>query len=114
MSGLFPSDEPPARRELREGERLTGTVLRLPSRGAFDGNRLVLQAGDGVVSIPATGRRSWSVLERELASVHVGDLITLHYVGWHTSRDGLRYRLVRVEAPLAADSSTSTPAMKGR
>jgi hypothetical protein len=88
------------RRELAEGERLTGVVLRLPEAGAVDGNRLTLNTADGVASIPATGRRGWTVLERELSRVRVGDTITVHFVGWREKHDGVRYRLVHVRVRL--------------
>jgi hypothetical protein len=88
------------RRELVEGEQLTGVVLKLPSPGTVDGNRLVLSTADGVASIPATARRGWTVLERQLAVVHVGDVVAVHFVGWREKSDGIRYRLVRVHVHL--------------
>jgi hypothetical protein len=97
MSALFADGSESARRELAEGERMTGVVPKLPSPGMVDGNRLALRTADGVVSIPATARRGWSVLERELAGVQVGDLITVRFVAWRATIDGVRYRLARVE-----------------
>jgi hypothetical protein len=98
VATLFVHDDArPIRRELREGERLTGVVLALPTPGAFDGNRLVLKLSNGCVSVPATARRGWTVLERELAKARVGDTIIVHFVGWRERGDGGRYRLVRVK-----------------
>lgn len=88
MSALFADGGEHARRERVEGKRLTGVVLRLPSRGEIDGNRLALGTADGVVSIPATARRGWSVLERDLASVQIGGLTTVFFVAWRRQAEG--------------------------
>ena len=96
---LFPGLPVPEVRDLAEGERLVGAVVRLPSPGAAHGNQLVLRIdGGGVRSITATAKRGWTVLHRELrnAQVEVGDTITVHFVRWDETADGRRYQLVRV------------------
>ena len=85
--------------EPAEGERLTGRIVRLPHAGAHHGTRLLLRLNTGdVVGIPATAKRGWTVLERSLAGVQVGDTVEISFLGWRETADGdRRYRNVRVD-----------------
>ena len=87
------------KRDLLEGEHLAGVVRKVPVAGEFHGNRLIIETDNGtVVSLPATAKKGWTVLERELDDVKVGDRIDVHFVCWRARRDGNgRYRVVHVE-----------------
>jgi hypothetical protein len=80
-------------RDLVEGETFTGRVLRLPVPGAFHGSRLFVVNPDEVIGLRATSKSGFSVLERELTHVDVGDKVEIVFHGWRTTRDGeRRYR----------------------
>jgi hypothetical protein len=86
--------------DLGEGQALEGTVVRMPTRGAPAGTRLFIRPDGGdTVSIAATAKRGWSVLERALKSerVRVGDRILVEFRGWRQTLDQeRRYRDVKV------------------
>jgi hypothetical protein len=84
--------------ELSEGETIVGTILRLPTPGAFCGSRLFIgNYPDEVLGIPATAKKGHTVLERELEGYQPGDRISVTYDGWRTTADGERkYRLYSV------------------
>jgi hypothetical protein len=85
-------------RDLNEGESITGTVLRLPTPGAFNGSRLFIGMPDEVVGITATAKSGHTLLERGLRHVAVGDKITITYRGKRVTVDGERsYRHYEVE-----------------
>jgi hypothetical protein len=54
-------------------------------RGAHNGTRIFIKTGQGVVAVPATGRRGHTMLERELErqSVQKGDLVR---IVWHWAK----------------------------
>ena len=88
------------RLELAEGDTLVGNVVALPARGAHSENRMFLETLDRVVSIPASGRVGWVVLERELQdhSVQVGDRVRVTFKGWRRSNmTGNPYRWATVD-----------------
>jgi hypothetical protein len=89
----------PRRRALQDGERIEGVVSKLPEPGSPNGNYLHLVTHDTHVPIPATAKLGWTVLHRKLErqAVHVGDRITIVFVGWRERTDGLSYRLVLIE-----------------
>jgi hypothetical protein len=104
------SDEPPfgadaikrdwAVHELIAGERVRGTVRRLPRPGTKIGNYLLLDTDDGVIAIPATAKRGHTVLERLLTEeeIAVGDRIAVSFHGKRRTRDGQReYRHYELE-----------------
>ena len=85
--------------ELKPGEEITGHVLRLPTRGAFNASRLFLLTDTEIVGFPADARSGHSVLERELGrkGVKLGQKITVAHNGTHRTIDGKRsYRLEQV------------------
>lgn len=86
---------PPARQvrhyELREGETLSGTVTRLPERGTYLGNYLLVRLDDAprTVALPATRKLGHTVLEGELSrqGVDLGDHVNITWT-WNDTRDG--------------------------
>lgn len=80
----------------KEGQVIEGTVLRLPGRGIYSGNRLFLQTSDGeAICVLATGKTGWGAIERSLEaeSVKVGDRVAVRFRGWRITKDGeRRYR----------------------
>jgi hypothetical protein len=101
-SGPLAAGSRPERRAKRygliEGETLSGTVAKLPTPNSAYGTWLVLDCDGRCLALAATAKRGWSVLERALIEqlVGVGDRIELRFCGWRESREGRRYRLVRV------------------
>ena len=79
-------------RELEEGERIEGLVMRLPAPGAFCGNSLLLRTDDALVALPATAKKGHAVLERKLVQheVRVGDWVAIRYPGRRRTQDGER------------------------
>lgn len=77
-------------RELDEGETITGVVLRLPTRGAFNGSRVFIAMPDEVLGIPATSKVGHTLLERELRHIEPGDKVSITYFGKRFTSDGLR------------------------
>jgi len=72
--------------ELREGESITGTVVRLPQHGAFHGTSVFLELDDGeVVALPASASKGHTVLERLRGDVRVGDRVAITYHGRRTT-----------------------------
>ncbi|MEK6250661.1 MAG: hypothetical protein AABM43_01750 [Actinomycetota bacterium] len=85
--------------ELEVGETVKGEVLRLPSPGDFNGNRIFLKTEDGVLSILATATRGHTLLERALAAkkIAVGDFVEIEFSGWAETQDTERkYRFEEV------------------
>jgi hypothetical protein len=86
--------------DLAEGQNIEGVVVQLPAHGTPYGTRMFLRTDAGeVVSIAATAKRGWSVLERALRSeqVRVGDRVAVEFRGWRVTADQeRRYRDVRV------------------
>ena len=86
-----PRHYPWRRVELRDGEALVGTVVRMPRDGAFSGGSVFLERDDGeVVAIPATAKKGHTVLERLLREVSVGDEVDITYRGRRPTEDGER------------------------
>jgi hypothetical protein len=87
--------------DLRPGETLVGTVLRLPEHGGFRGNSVILRLDSGeTIAIPATSKRGALTIERALERLGIssGDRIKITFVGWRESRStGHAYRDIRVE-----------------
>lgn len=95
-----PLDEPWHAYELADGETITGTVVRLPTRAADNATRLFLRLPDRrVIGIPASARKGHTLLERQLEDLEVivGDTLTIVYAGKRRTADGEReYRLYDV------------------
>lgn len=84
--------------DLVVGESITGRVVRLPSPGALNGTRVFIATPDEVFGIHATAKHGATVLERELAHVEHGDIVTITLHGWRSTLDGeRRYRYFTVE-----------------
>jgi hypothetical protein len=77
--------------DLAEGESVTGRVVRLPKRGAFNGSRVFIATRAEIVGLHATAKTGHTVLERQLKGIGVGDLITIINHGLRMTRDGERY-----------------------
>ena len=78
---------------LREGERVVGTVVRLPRGGTFNGGSVFLEVGGEVIGVPASARKGHTVLERLLSAVCVGDVVEITFKGERVTADGgRRYR----------------------
>ena len=76
--------------DLAEGETITGTVVRLPERGAFCGSRVFIAARGEVVGLSATAKVGHTLLERELTHIEAGDKVSITYFGKRTTVDGER------------------------
>jgi hypothetical protein len=87
-------------RELDPDETLSGVVLPLPMHNAHEGRWLFLQPDGGpIIKIPAAASKGHTTLVTELVkrNVQVGDLISVHFRGWHTRWEGKqRFRSYRV------------------
>lgn len=85
---------------LHEGESAEGVVLRPPSPGQPHGNRVfLLTDSSDVISLPATAKAGWAVLESELTKkdVAAGDRIAVRFTEWRQTKHGeRRYRNVQV------------------
>jgi hypothetical protein len=87
--------------ELKPGDEITGGVLRMPVRGAFNGSKIFLDTGAEIVALAATEKVGHKVLERELGrkQVRVGQRVTIRHGGFRKTNDGQRrYRLEQVVA----------------
>jgi hypothetical protein len=80
----------PRLHELIAGERVEGSVRRLPEPGAQLGNYLLLETADGVLALGATARKGHTVLERLLVDegIAVGDDVAITFRGKRRTVDG--------------------------
>jgi hypothetical protein len=80
--------------EVEPGDRIEGTVMRLPQRGAFNGSRVFIADHTGdVLALSATAKIGHALLERGLTTnrVRVGDRISVTFHGIKPTRDGERH-----------------------